>query len=251
MGSRWAGPNGETGAVPEEFGSTWRFEDRRGSAQELHGAAVGDPVAGRAVVVQHVSRPALVLGSSQGSADVDEGFGRRSGVDLARRRSGGGAVLLGTDDHIWVDLVVPAGDVLADDDVVRAAAWVGELWVRALGLGPLEDSGRLVRHDGRWSDRDLGARACFAAVGPGELVLDGRKVLGISQRRTRAGARFQCLAYRRWDPESLLGLLAGAGGSEWADGPGPDALRSALVERAGAVVPDGWDVVERLLPVLP
>ena len=125
--------------------------------------------------------------------------------------------------------------------------------VRALGLGPLEDSGRLVRHDGRWSDRDLGARACFAAVGPGELVLDGRKVLGISQRRTRAGARFQCLAYRRWDPESLLGLLAGAGvgGSEWGDGAGPDALRSALVERAGAVVPDGWDVVERLLPVLP
>ena len=100
--------------MPEEFGSTWRFEDRRGSAQELHGAAVGDPVAGRAVVVQHVSRPALVLGSSQGSADVDEGFGRRSGVDLARRRSGGGAVLLGTDDHVWVDLVVPAGDDCAN-----------------------------------------------------------------------------------------------------------------------------------------
>ena len=39
---------------------------------------------------------------------------------------------------------------------------------------------------------------------PGE-----RKVVGISQRRTRRWARFQCAAYVRWDPAALVALLAG------------------------------------------
>ncbi|MEO7428911.1 MAG: hypothetical protein ABIY48_05965, partial [Acidimicrobiales bacterium] len=64
-------------------------------------------------------------------------------------------------------------------------------------------------HDGplvraRWSDL-----VCFAGLGPGELTdAAGRKVLGISQRRTRAGARFQCAALGRWDPSRLVSLLA-------------------------------------------
>jgi len=33
-------------------------------------------------------------------------------------------------------------------------------------------------------------------------------VVGISQRRTRAGARFQCAVARRWEPDRLAGLLA-------------------------------------------
>jgi hypothetical protein len=59
-----------------------------------------------------------------------------------------------------------------------------------------------------WSDR-----VCFAGIGPGE-VLDaaGRKVVGISQRRTRGSARFQCAALGRWDPAvgPMVGVPAGA-----------------------------------------
>ncbi|HEX2382259.1 MAG TPA: hypothetical protein VHI95_06460, partial [Acidimicrobiales bacterium] len=50
-------------------------------------------------------------------------------------------------------------------------------------------------------------RACFAGLGPGEVTIGGRKAVGISQRRTRAGARFQCVAYERWDPSQLADLL--------------------------------------------
>jgi len=32
--------------------------------------------------------------------------------------------------------------------------------------------------------------------------------VGISQRRTRDGARFQCVVHRGWDPRPLLDLLA-------------------------------------------
>ena len=227
--------------------TTWRIEHRRGTAQELHDAAVSDPVDGRAVVVQHVVGPALVLGSTQVASDVDLAALERGGVALARRRSGGGAVLLHPDDHVWVDLVVPAGDPLWDDDVERATWWVGDAWVDAIGRAAATVHRRGV------SDPRAGRVACFAALGPGEVVVDGRKVLGISQRRTRAGARFQCVAYRTWTPTLLLDRLsaAGAGGGEWGDGAQGASLRRALVERAGAGLPPAWDVVEHLVPALP
>ncbi len=56
---------------------------------------------------------------------------------------------------------------------------------------------------GPWSDR-----VCFAGVGPGEVLYDGTKLVGVSQRRTRSGARFQCVLLHRWRPERLIGLLA-------------------------------------------
>ena len=58
---------------------------------------------------------------------------------------------------------------------------------------------------------------CFAGLGPGEVTVDGRKVVGISQRRTRAWARFQCAALGRWDPAALAELLVGVPADEIAD----------------------------------
>ena len=51
-------------------------------------------------------------------------------------------------------------------------------------------------------------KVCFGGLGPGEVTVDGHKLVGISQRRTRDGARFQCVVHRRWDPVPLLGVLA-------------------------------------------
>ena len=56
---------------------------------------------------------------------------------------------------------------------------------------------------GRWSPL-----VCFAGVGPGEVLLGRRKLVGISQRRTRNGSRFQCMVHVRWSPDVLVGLLA-------------------------------------------
>ena len=47
---------------------------------------------------------------------------------------------------------------------------------------------------------------CFAGIGPGEVTVDGRKVVGLAQRRTRAGALFQCAALLRWDPKEMARL---------------------------------------------
>lgn len=159
----------------------------------------------RTVSVLEVAHPALVLGSTQSEDDVDTAVLERAGVALVRRRSGGGAVLLTPEASLWVDVVIPRHDELWDDDVGRAVHWLGHVWRDALddvGLaGVTVHISAMVRS--RWS-----SLVCFAGLGPGEVLANGRKVVGISQRRSRAGARFQCTLSRHWEPAALLGLLA-------------------------------------------
>jgi len=153
----------------------------------------------------HPSGPALVLGSTQAMRSADSAICRERGVAVVRRRSGGAAVLVGPEDVLWVDVVVGSSDPLWCRDVGRAAWWLGEAWAAALSSAGLESpsvwKGPLVRSE--WS-----GAACFGGLGAGEVTLgDGRKVVGISQRRTRAGALFQCACLLRWDPGALVELL--------------------------------------------
>jgi hypothetical protein len=114
-------------------------------------------------------------------------------------------VLVGPGLVAWVDVFIPTGDPLWDDDVGRATWWLGQAWADALGttgIGAVE-----VRRGGLrrspWS-----SRVCFAGTGPGEVTLEGRKIVGVSQRRTRLGALFQCAVAASWDPAALLDVLA-------------------------------------------
>ncbi|MEY2434398.1 MAG: lipoate---protein ligase [Acidimicrobiaceae bacterium] len=135
----------------------------------------------------------MVLGSRQPLIEA-------TNVEVVRRRSGGGAVYLHPGGTLWVDVVVPRGDELWDDDVGRATYWLGDMWARAIGDRAVVHRGPMVRTE--WSDL-----VCFAGLGPGEVTVDGLKVVGISQRRTRDAARFQCVAYDAWDAAPLLELL--------------------------------------------
>jgi lipoate---protein ligase len=163
-----------------------------------HARPLPEPVE-RAVWVFEPSAPALVLGSAQRVRDD-----LAPGIDVVRRRSGGGAVLVVPGEVLWVDVLLPAGDALWDDDVGRAFGWLGEVWAAALASLDVESSvhhGALVRS--AWSDQ-----VCVAGVGPGEVLnAAGQKVVGMAQRRTRTVARFQCAALGHWDPSSVSGLL--------------------------------------------
>lgn len=183
---------------------SWSVEREVGEAADFHARELPEP-GQRGVTVFDVVHPALVLGSTQPQADADAAALAAAGVTLVRRRSGGGAVLLRPGVSLWVDVVVPRGDELWDDDVGRAVHWLGRAWrgaLQALGVdGVTVHTGGMV--PGRWS-----SRVCFAGLGPGEVLLGGRKLVGIAQRRSRAGARFQCTLLRHWEPADLLGLLA-------------------------------------------
>jgi lipoate---protein ligase len=173
----------------------WSVERVAATAAEVHGLPFPDPVT-RAVRVVDVTAPALVLGSTQPHVAA-------AGIDVVRRRSGGGAVLVRPGDVVWVDVFVPAGDPLSQDDVGRAFHWLGRAWTTALAT---------LGIDARWHDGPLVCtpwcrQVCFAGLGPGEVTVAGRKVVGLAQRRTRAGALFQCAALRRWEPQDLVDLL--------------------------------------------
>ena len=149
-----------------------------------------------------VTRPALVIGSAQPLATVDVAACEAAGVEVVHRRSGGGAVLLVPGEVVWFDVLVPRGHLRWDDDIGRAAWWLGEAVRTATGRA------EAVVHTGPLVRRGWSSVVCFAGLGPGEVTVDGAKLLGVSQRRTRDGARLQCAIYRHWDPAALVGLLA-------------------------------------------
>lgn len=190
----------------------WRYSRRRGGASELHAdsASLLDwhadaPPLKRELRVLEAVRPAVVLASTQADSCVDAARAAAAGVELSRRRSGGGAVLVGPGEVLWVDVVVPRGDPLWCDDISLSGRWLGQAWQGALGdagfAGARVHSAALIHSE--WS-----RLACFAGLAPGEVTFDGRKVVGISQRRTRRGALFQCAMLLRWEPARLLGVMA-------------------------------------------
>jgi lipoate---protein ligase len=182
---------------------TWDIERSEASAALHHGRRI-PPAPTRAVWIQDVNRPALVLGSTQDDDVVDRAVADTLGVEVVRRRSGGGAVLLVPGEVVWVDVIVPEGDALWDDDVGRSSLWLGDVWRSA--LTDLGVTGTAL-HDGSLACGPLGRLVCFGAIGPGELTIQGRKLVGISQRRTRDAARYQCAVYRLWAPDLLADLL--------------------------------------------
>ena len=192
--------------------SGWVVEHHRGSAAELHALEVPADATPRVWVLE-ATGPAVVLGSTQRDDVVDAEAARAAGVAVARRRSGGGAVWVGPGDPHWVDVIVPRGHELWTDDVGRAFLPVGRAWQDALASLGIEGT---HLHEDRLACGPLGGTVCFAGRGPGEVLLGEAKVVGISQRRTRAGARFQCAVPVRWDPAPLAALLR--------DRPDPEAL---------------------------
>jgi lipoate-protein ligase A len=185
----------------------WAVQRMVGDANCLHRRPLPEAPT-RAVWVLDVVRPSLVLGSTQHDDIVDLDCARTWDVDVVRRRSGGGAVLVMPDDTLWVDVIVPAGDPLWRDDVAEAAYWLGDVWARTLDDLGVAATGQAVEvHHGALACGPLGRTVCFGAVGAGEVSVGGRKVVGISQRRTRQAARFQCAVYAAWDPMPIARLL--------------------------------------------
>lgn len=148
-------------------------------------------------------RPALVMGSAQDVALADAAETAAAGVDVVRRRSGGGAVFVDPARSVWLDVIVPPTDPRWSTDVRKASHWLGHAWANALRSIGIEGE---VYDDGL-EKTPWGRLVCFGANGPGEVLINGRKTVGIAQRRTRDGARFQCIVYDRWNPRDVVDHL--------------------------------------------
>lgn len=210
--------------------------------------------------------PALILGSSQQPEEVNPVARRTLGVHVYRRSSGGGAVL--TTEQLGLDIALPANDPLLPADITESYRWLGEVWVAALaGLGI---EGQLVsvaeaRADVQALSPTL-RRICYAGLSPYEVVVGGRKLVGLAQRRRRGGALYQCGVYLRWSPDATAALMRAhealapvaealaarvVGLDTVARPPAPTAevvsatFATALTARTGLTpTPSGWTVAE-------
>ena len=163
-----------------------------GSAAEFHARTIGDDPQPE-VWVFEVDRPAIVLGSTQREDVLDVAACAAAGIEVVRRRSGGGVVLVEPGGLVWFDVVVPTRvlhDVGVGDDIGASMVWLGSHIAAVLG----DD---VTVHRGAMACTGWCPLVCFAGVGPGEVLAGGDKLVGISQRRTRSGARFQCAVPRR------------------------------------------------------
>lgn len=213
--------------------SGWAIEELVGRAADFHARepAVDEP---RSAWWCTVDEPALVLGSAQPERTIDAGACAAAGVFIARRRSGGGAVLMFPGEIVWLDVIVPRDDPLWDDDVARAMWWFGDVWAEALrSLGAIDVSvHRAATVVTPWS-----RIVCFDGIGGGEVLVDGVKAVGISQRRTRNWARLQSMVHLRWRPGEMVSLLAPPRPavtdlqSVWSASSGATAIRAALESR--------------------
>lgn len=133
-------------------------------------------------LICRVRESTVVLGSSQFEHVLAPHAAQRAA--LRRRRGGGGAVLLEPRD-LWIDWWIPADDSRFDGDLSAQAIEVGRWWVEALSVNTNEI---FEIHVGPMVVDQRFAVACFAGVASGEVMHEGRKVVGITQWRVREGA---------------------------------------------------------------
>ena len=198
-------------------------------------AAAAEGQVGLAATI--VSPAALVLGSAQSEADA------ATESDVVRRGTGGGAVFC---DHgiLLIDLAVPAGHALAPEDVTEAYRPLGEAVHQALaGLGV--DCRTVGVDEARAMDdarKAAARRACWAGLSPYEIVLgDGRKLVGLAQRRRRGAVLHQVAIPVSTPPAEVLNhLVDGALLEPWLR----ETAMVASAAGCGSATPAGvWDVV--------
>ena len=183
------------------------------------------------VLVVRTAEPTLVLGGSQSVDVLDDQ--RRGAVALRRRRGGGGVVLLQPDD-VWIDWWIPAHDARWSPDVHVMSERVGEWWRDAL-------SSRLDRvvhlHLGAMAGEAAWRVACFAGRGPGEVFVDDRKAVGLTQWRVREGV-FVSTVLPAHSSQLLLDVLTTV----------PAGLDAAIQHHTlGTLDLDGDDVTQDLI----
>ncbi len=147
------------------------------------------------------SEPTVTFGYFEPLAEVRR---LRPGLPLMRRWTGGGLVDHGAD--LTYSLMIPAGHPLAGVDRGDSYCQIHraiQAWLEAV-----EGIRSELATGGEW----LG-EGCFARPVQGDLLVDGRKIAGAAQRRTRRGLLHQGSV--RWtlskpfDPGKLAGAFAG------------------------------------------
>lgn len=183
---------------------SWNVCTLRGGAKELHEFRPESEFS-RHLYFMEVDRPALVLGSSQRKILELTDLVTRSPFEVCVRDSGGGAVLLEPGSQLWAALYVHPGDPLVQSDISQSFDWLADLSFVALKeLGV--DSAHIF--DGVPVRTPLSKVLCFGGISYGELSVESRKLVGISQRRGKDWVIFHLAILIRDRQLDVLDVLA-------------------------------------------
>jgi len=172
----------------------WQVHEWNGSARDFHNR---DLPMSTALWFVRAQSPAIVLGSSQQENVIDVDGAHDAGFDVFKRRTGGGAVLV-DNTVLWVDVMLPREHPWWVDDVSASMLWLGQAWERVLSQF---SAPQFVVHRGAMVRSVMSDAVCFVGRAPGEVCVNDKKIVGISQRRGREGARFQCAVYSHWSSD--------------------------------------------------
>ncbi len=145
--------------------------------------------------------PCITLGRFQSAADLDLRRCTAAGLAVVRRPTGGAAVLHGAD--LGYAIVLPprsTGAVGGAAGLYQAAGEALAAALRSLGLPAETRSGQVGRPAG----------ACFASLGPCEVVVDGLKVAGSAQLRRRGAVLQHGSLYPDGGSADIARYLAGS-----------------------------------------
>jgi lipoate-protein ligase A len=125
----------------------------------------------------------ISLGYHQNAEEVDLAKCRREGLDVARRPTGGRAILHA--EELTYSVVIPAAHEwfkILPLDLYRRLSEAIVAGLRYLGAEATFAPGEKLHADGRPL-----RMACFASAARNELLAGGKKIVGSAQRRFRQG----------------------------------------------------------------
>ena len=152
----------------------------KSEAEELYDYEALRQLGEPSMMIGQIGEPTFVLGSAQPREVLKDSC---SEAAVRRRRGGGGVVLLQPGD-LWVDWWIPRDDERWSYDVRASSVAVGSWWSDALSE---YTSGTRTVHTGALEGDEAHRVACFAGRGPGEVFVDQRKTVGLTQWRVREG----------------------------------------------------------------
>lgn len=157
------------------------------------------------------TRPTLILGTGQRAEELAAAVPGRMNAYIARRHTGGTAVLAAP-GVLGLDVALPPAHPLTGTDIIEAYRWLGETWAAALGTLGVEAhivSLDEARAAARRHIPEAVRMACFGTLSPYEITVGGRKLVGFAQVRRRSGVLLQSGIHLRFDAHGLAALLPG------------------------------------------
>lgn len=164
---------------------------------------------------------ALVLGSRQSERLIYLERAAQQNIEVIRRRSGGGIVLVDPHRSLWIDIEIGADDPRYVAEPLGMMEQVGRWWLTALTSLDCALPG-IWQFVGQTDTDANGELVCFAGRSHGELMVEESKLVGLSQRRTRDGARVQGQLHFVDPTDDILALIV-------EEAPGP-LQRPAIVD---------------------